>query len=169
MRIFNEEKTTELAQEAADLASGYLKEDKLFIAHHDAHDSAPGVSHYETVKEYKNEKGEVYGKEVIEIFDIEPQEAREAYDEYENILVYIPYTDEEQREIAAEKLRIKRKEVCYSVINRGKLWYDTLTDEQYMELVEWYYAWLDAPSTLEEPETPEWVNGTVNKETTEVL
>ena len=35
-------------------------------------------------------------------------------------------------------LRNMRERVCFPVINRGKLWYDSLTSEQLNELKKWY-------------------------------
>lgn len=57
----------------------------------------------------------------------------------------------------AEELRIRREKECFSVINRGEMWYSLLTDEQKAELKEWYKAWLDVTETLEPPDTPDWI------------
>ena len=40
----------------------------------------------------------------------------------------------ESEEEQIEKLRIKRERECFEIINRGKLWYDSLTEEQIEEL-----------------------------------
>ena len=55
-------------------------------------------------------------------------------------------------------LRKKREEICFQIINRGKLWYDSLSSEQYQELKDWYKKWLDVTETNIIPETPEWLN-----------
>lgn len=88
MRVFDESKTRELTD--YDLSAGYLKPDKRFIAHHEATEAVEGQFHYETIKEYPNG-----GKDVKKVWDVQPQEAREAWDEYEDIQVYIPYTQEQ--------------------------------------------------------------------------
>lgn len=98
MRIFNEVKTEELSAEQLDYERGYLKPDKLFVAHHDAVDARKQVSHYEVVKEYPNG-----GKDVKEVIDVPATEAKEAYDEYEDIQVYVPYTEEELKKRVYEK------------------------------------------------------------------
>lgn len=85
MRIFNEEKTEELAN--PDTERGYLKQDKLFVAHHEAQEEVKRQSHYEVIAEYPNG-----GKDLREVIDVEYQPAKESWDEYEDILVYIPYT-----------------------------------------------------------------------------
>ena len=54
-------------------------------------------------------------------------------------------------------IRLQRKSKCFSIINRGELWYVKLTDEQKAELSVWYEAWLNAPQTLVIPETPKWI------------
>ena len=57
----------------------------------------------------------------------------------------------------AELLRIMRQDECFSVVNRGNLWYHKLNREQLTELDEWYQAWLDAPQTKIVPEKPIWL------------
>ena len=54
-------------------------------------------------------------------------------------------------------LRIRREEECFPVINRGKLWYDSLTDVQIIELRHWYNAWLDVTETKVIPTKPNWL------------
>ena len=96
MRIFNEEKTEELT--SPDLAQGYLTQDKLFIAHHEAQEEIQQQSHYEVIAEYPNG-----GKDLKEVIDVEYQPAKEAWDEYEDILVYIPYMQEKINENLSRK------------------------------------------------------------------
>lgn len=60
-------------------------------------------------------------------------------------------------EIVADDIRERRKSECFPIINRGQLWYNKLTESQKTELDAWYQAWLDAPETLTEPETPAWL------------
>ena len=61
-----------------------------------------------------------------------------------------------------EELRTLRVKECYSIINRGGCWYDLLTDEQKIELKEWYNAWLNATDKkdnglYEIPTKPLWL------------
>lgn len=56
-----------------------------------------------------------------------------------------------------EELRQRREVECFPVINRGKLWYDSLTPYQISELKDWYDAWLQVTETLKVPEKPEWL------------
>ena len=150
MRIFNEEKTEELT--SPDLAQGYLKQDRLFIAHHEAQEEIQQQSHYEVIAEYPNG-----GKDLQEVIDVEYQQAKEAWDEYEDVLVYILYTQEELADKRLKEIRSQRESECFPIINRGALWYDKLTEEQKTELSAWYEAWLDAPATGIVPDKLTWV------------
>jgi hypothetical protein len=54
-------------------------------------------------------------------------------------------------------LQNKRVDECFSIINRGALWYETLDEDQKAELRIWYKSWLDVTETLTIPEKPEWL------------
>ena len=68
----------------------------------------------------------------------------------------------EQNELNA--LRSRREYECFSIVNRGKLWYDRLTDEQYKELSEWYDKWLNVTEkkrgakSYAIPDKPKWLD-----------
>lgn len=151
MRIFDETKTKEITN--PDLEKGYLQNDKLLIAHHEAQAEVQEQKHLRLLNSYPNG-----GKEYIEVIDVPYQPAKEAWDEYEDIQVYIPYTETELAQITANNLRARRLSECFPIVNRGALWYDKLTEEQRSELSVWYEAWLDAPETGIAPETPAWIN-----------
>jgi len=55
-------------------------------------------------------------------------------------------------------LRLRRERECFIYINRGDLWYQTLTPEQKIELNNWYMEWLNVTETLIIPEKPSWLN-----------
>ena len=149
-RIFNETKTEELQN--PDLMYGYLKDDKLLIAHHDAQEEVKEQTRLVLLHEYPNG-----GKEYEEVIDVPYQPAKEAWDEYEDIQVYTPYTAEELAQIQADGLRAQRAAQCFPIVNRGALWYEKLTEEQKSELSAWYEAWLDAPQTGSAPDPLDWV------------
>lgn len=96
MRVFNENKTIELIE--YDLEKGYLKNDKLFVKHYDAVESVKERGHYETVRKYPNG-----GKDIEWVVDVPGVEVKEAYDEYEDIKIYVPYTEEEIERLAKAK------------------------------------------------------------------
>ena len=64
----------------------------------------------------------------------------------------------------ADSIRKEREIVCFPIVNRGKLWYDSLSMEQLAELRDWYWAWLDAPQTLTYPVKPEWLEEKLKRE-----
>lgn len=65
--------------------------------------------------------------------------------------------ENQQKDFNIRKIRMDRDVKCFHVINRGNVWYNTLTQYQQDELQVWYQAWLDAPSTLEVPSDLEWL------------
>ena len=62
-----------------------------------------------------------------------------------------------------QHLRQLREKECFSIVNRGKLWYNCLTDEQLTELTDWYFAWLDVTKTKVIPIPPAWLNDKLEK------
>ena len=94
MRVFNKDKSEVL--ESYDLEKGYLTDDVL-VTHVPASPAVEEVGHYKTLKVYDNG-----GKDVEWVVDIPARPEVVEHDETEEIKVYIPYTDEELRKIAAE-------------------------------------------------------------------
>ena len=76
--------------DAPDLSLGYLTEEEILISHHEAVEAVAEQWHYETTAVYENG-----GRDVKKVIDVPGVEAREAWDEYETVQRYIPYTDEE--------------------------------------------------------------------------
>ena len=76
--------------ENPDLSFGYLREEKILIVHHEAMEAVEEQWHYETVAEYPNG-----GKDVAKVIDAPGVEAQDAWDEYETVQRYVPYTEEE--------------------------------------------------------------------------
>lgn len=62
-----------------------------------------------------------------------------------------------QSEAAKAEYRRRRELECFPIINRGQLWYDTLSEGQLSELKNWYRTWLDGTNTQTIPEKPEWL------------
>lgn len=63
-----------------------------------------------------------------------------------------------QLEDKQNSIRARRERECYSVINRGQLWYEGISLARLVELRQWYRAWLDAPATLIIPDRPAWLD-----------
>ena len=76
--------------ENPDLSLGYLTEEEILISHHEAVEAAAEQLHYETIAEYPNG-----GRDVKRVVDVPGVEAKDAWDEYETIQRYVPYTEEE--------------------------------------------------------------------------
>ena len=145
MKIYNETKTELLPN--PDLEKGRLIQDKIVTKTIPAQEEVKEQSHYE-YKEYPNG-----GKDRIKVVDVEYRPAKPETYEYEDIQIYKPYTEEEY----IHNLRAKRERECFPIVNRGQLWYDTLTEQQKAELKEWYIAWLDVTDTLQVPVKPSWL------------
>lgn len=75
--------------ESPDLTKGYLTEETQTI-HHDAVEAVVEVSHYITIAEYPNG-----GKDVQKVVGVPGVEAKDAWDEEEQVQVYHLYTAEE--------------------------------------------------------------------------
>lgn len=71
------------------------------------------------------------------------------------------FDSEEDNKIETENtkqaLRQRRQTECFSYVNRGQLWYATLTVKQIAELTLWYKAWLNVTETMSVPERPAWL------------
>lgn len=87
--------------ESPDLSLGWL-EDKTQTIHHDAVEGVEEVSHYKTIAEYPNG-----GKDVEKVVDVPGVEAKDAWDEEEQMQVYHLYTTEE---LAAQEQARKEAE-----------------------------------------------------------
>lgn len=80
-----------------DLEKGHLEPDKLTI-HHDAVTAVAEQSHLKTVRVYPNG-----GQDVEKVIDVPAVVGHDAYDEYEDIQRYIPYTEAEIATIEKRK------------------------------------------------------------------
>lgn len=97
MRIFDETKSYELLPETIDYTKGHLVSDKKFVMHHEAVEAKEAV--YEDIpEELSNGSTQIWKKLVNPAV-----EAKEAYDEYEDIQVYVPYPESELTERAERK------------------------------------------------------------------
>ncbi len=62
-----------------------------------------------------------------------------------------------ERKALQTALRQRRETECFSYINRGRLWYDRLTETQTSELSAWYTDWLKVTDTMTVPQRPSWL------------
>lgn len=110
MRIFDEA-GKELQAEAVDCKKGRLVEDRLLTARHKAVEAVAEKGHWETVKEYPNG-----GKEVEWIVDVPAVEARDAWDEYEDIMRYIPFDEQTLKKARIAELKQLLSDTDYVVL-----------------------------------------------------
>ena len=60
-------------------------------------------------------------------------------------------------EAKKDEFRLRREKECFSIINRGQLWYEGVSITQLLELRQWYKAWLNVTETMVVPEKPTWL------------
>lgn len=107
--------------ETPDLSLGWL-EDKTQTIHHDAVEGVEEVSHYETIAEYPNG-----GKDVEKVVDVPGVEAKDAWDEKEQVQVYHLYTadelaaQEQARKEAEEKAQLPTTEERLAALEAAML------------------------------------------------
>lgn len=107
--------------ESPDLTKGYLKPETQTV-HHDAVAGVEEVSHYETIREYPNG-----GKDVKKVVDVPGVEAKDAWNEEEQVQVYHLYTAEElasqekARKEAEEKAQLPTAEERLAALEAAML------------------------------------------------
>lgn len=132
MKIYNMEKTQEVNEVELDLNKGYLKPDSMFITHHEAVEPQEAV-YVDRVEVLPNGSTQTWKDLVTPAI-----KAKEAYDEYEDIQVYVPYAEEELK----DRLRAKRANLLTAfdkwekAVLRGRETDDT-------EIMAWYQDLLD--------------------------
>lgn len=122
MRIFDE---FDNLLETYDEKRGYLKNDSLFICHHEAVEAVEEQGHWKTIAEYPNG-----GKDVEWVIDVPGVEAKEAWDEYEEILRFIQFDAKELAKIKIVELKQKLFDTDYNIIKvmEGAATIDDMTD-----------------------------------------
>ena len=142
MRIFNEDKTVELFD--CDLEKGYLKED-VIETDIPEQEAVEQVSHYKVIREYPNG-----GKDLEEVIDVEGKPYIPAHTEREEILVYIPYTEDELERMSAEReiaeLKQKLRDTDYQAIKYAE---GAMSLVEYAETKALRQAWRERINVLE--------------------
>ena len=108
MRIFNDN-NIEIFE--PDLTKGRLENDRIFVAHHDAVDGVKEQGHYVTVTVYPNG-----GEDVEWVVDVPGVKAVEAWDEYEDILRFVPFTEIELASNRIEELKQKLQDTDFHIL-----------------------------------------------------
>lgn len=124
-----------------DLEKGYLQEERILIRHHDAVEAVAEQGHWETVAEYANG-----GKDVDWIVDVPAVEAKDAWDEYENILRYALFTQAQRNAIRIEQLKASLQATDYMIL---KVVEGAATMSEIAETVQQRAAWRKEINELE--------------------
>lgn len=138
MRIFDELNNL---LETFDETKGYLKRDSLFIRHHDAVESVEEQGHWETIAEYPNG-----GKDVDWVIDVPAVEAKEAWDEYEDILRFVPFSVKELAERRVADLKGKLFDTDYKIL---KIVEGASTISEMADIIKQRAAWRKEINELE--------------------
>lgn len=143
MKVYNEDKTEIL--EEYDLEKGKLELDTITI-HHEEIVGQEEEGHYEVVAEYPNG-----GKDVEYIIDKPYIEHQDAYDEEEQIQVYVPYSNEylaiKELESNIANLKEALKLTDYKAIKYAEGWF---TEEEYLPIKEERQLYRDKINEYEE-------------------
>ena len=126
---------------APDLEAGHLVPERILVAHHDAIEAVEEVSHYEVITEYEGG-----GKDVQRVIDVPGTVARDAWDEYEDVYRYVPYTAAERAKMRIEVLKAQLAETDYAVI---KIAEGAATAADYADLIAQRQVWRAEINDLE--------------------
>ena len=126
---------------APDFETGHLVPERILVAHHDAIEAVEEVSHYEVIAEYEGG-----GKDVQRVVEIPGIAARDAWDEYEDVYRYVPYTAAERAKMRIEVLKAQLAETDYAVI---KIAEGAATAADYADLIAQRQAWRAEINDLE--------------------
>lgn len=94
-----------------DLTKGRLNNDRLLIKHHERVKAVKEEGHWKTIAEYPNG-----GKDVEWVIDVPGVEAKDAWDEYEEILRYIPFTEKERAALRIAELKSMLTSTDYNIL-----------------------------------------------------
>lgn len=125
-----------------DSSMGHFIEDVILVKHHDSVEAVPEQGHFETEKVYPNG-----GTDVKWVVDVPAVEAKEAYDEFEDIIRFIPFTEKELAKIKIDELKKKLRDTDYVVL---KVVEGAATLKEISETVSKRSAWRKEINELEE-------------------
>ena len=138
MKVYNEDKTQILTE--YDLTVGELIESTITVTTPEIK-GVEEIGHYEVLQEYPNG-----GKDVKWVVDIEGVEYQPARTYEEEILVYVPFTEEEKIQIQIEELKALLVATDYQAIKFAE---GILTAEEYAPIKAQRQAWRDEINMLE--------------------
>lgn len=140
MKIYNADKTQKLKVEELDFEKGYLRGDKLFAVHHEA------ILPQKAVYKERIEKEANGGISIYQDLISPAVEAKDAWDEYEDIQVYVLYTQTELAEREIAELKDRLAETDYQAIKFAE---GEMSAEEYAETKSQRAAWRRQINELE--------------------
>lgn len=97
--------------EAYDTTQGRLVNDRILVCQHEAVEKVQERGHYEVIREYPNG-----GKDLRWVVDAPAVKSQEAWDEYEDILRFIPYSAKELAELRITELKTLLSDTDYNIL-----------------------------------------------------
>lgn len=138
MRILDE---NNIEVNEPDFTKGYLKPDSLFLRHHEAVEAVEEVGHWVTRREYPNG-----GKDVDWVVDTPAVEAKDAWDEYEDIQRFVTFT---AKELATRRIDELKKMLFDTDYNILKVVEGAMTLKDCEEVIAKRAAWRKEINDLE--------------------
>lgn len=126
-----------------DHSKGYLKETEVFVKHHKAVKAVEEQGHYEVIAEYE----ETGGKDVEWVVDVPAVEAKEAFDEFEKVLQFVPYSLKELAEMRIQELKRMLADTDFHIL---KIVEGATTLAECAEIIKKRAAWRKEINKLEE-------------------
>ena len=127
-----------------DPEKGHLVQKKIFIKRHEAVEAVAERGHFETVKVYPNG-----GKDVEWVVDVPGVEAQPAWDEYETVLQFTPYTSKELAARRINELKQNLQDTDYHIL---KIVEGATTLKECAEVIAKRVAWRKEIKELEKEE-----------------
>lgn len=140
-RIFDQDKTKEIAYNDIDWLNFTVEQDRLFVEHHKAIEPVEEQFHYQVIATYPNG-----GQELEKVIDVPRVEPKEAYDEYEDILVLKPLSEVESALRKIDDYKQKLFDTDYQAIKFAE---GELTEEQYQSTKAQRQEWRNKINELE--------------------
>lgn len=140
MAIYNEQLTRKLIESEIDLTKGRVAPKAVFVAHHDAIEAVEEVSHIETIT---RPSGKLVEKKII---DVPAVKGKDAWDEYEFVLVYRPFTEKQLAKKEIATLKKKLADTDYQAIKYAE---GLINEYDYAEIKRQRQEWRDEINRLE--------------------
>lgn len=124
-----------------DPTKGYLVKKQRFVKHHEAVKAVEEKGHYEVIAEYPNG-----GKDVEWVIDTPGVKEQEAYDEYEDVQQFVPFT---AAQLAVQRISDLKQLLRDSDYNILKVVEGALTLQDCSEIIKKRATWRKEINDLE--------------------